>query len=148
LLTISLCRSENNGQCSPENLFNENEDADNLEIKVSDGGGSGDANGKYGVKFTMSQKGVLRTNCLDCLDRTNIAQYVYGLAALGRQLHALGFIESPNVDLQNPLAEDLMRVYEAMGDTLALQYGGSPAHNKVILLNYANFLCFTFKVTW
>ncbi|GMY34839.1 phosphoinositide phosphatase SAC2-like isoform X1 [Fagus crenata] len=122
---------ENNSQCSPENLFNENEDADNLEIKVSDGGGSGDANGKYGVKFTMSQKGVLRTNCLDCLDRTNIAQYVYGLAALGRQLHALGFIESPNVDLQNPLAEDLMRVYEAMGDTLALQYGGSPAHNKI-----------------
>ena len=146
-MTVSFCCSENNGQFYIENL-NEHEDADNLETKVGDGVGSGDVYIKYGVKSTTSQKGVLRTNCLDCLDRTNIAQYMYGLVALGRQLHALGFIESPNVDLKNPLAEDLMKVYEAMGDTLALQYGGSPAHNKVILLNYANFLCFTFKVTW
>uniref|UniRef100_A0A0E0QDF5 SAC domain-containing protein n=1 Tax=Oryza rufipogon TaxID=4529 RepID=A0A0E0QDF5_ORYRU len=36
------------------------------------------------------QTGVLRTNCMDCLDRTNVAQYAYGLAALGRQLHAMG----------------------------------------------------------
>ena len=137
-LTVSFCCSENNGQFYIENL-NEHEDADNLETKVGDGVGSGDVYRKYGVKSTMSQKGVLRTNCLDCLDRTNIAQYMYGLVALGRQLHALGFIESPNVDLKNPLAEDLMKVYEAMGDTLALQYGGSPAHNKVILLNFGVF---------
>ncbi|KAL4625231.1 hypothetical protein ACB092_05G010200 [Castanea dentata] len=114
-----------------ENL-NENEDADNLETKVGDGVGSGDEYRKYGVKSIICQKGVLRTNCLDCLDRTNIAQYMHGLVALGRQLHALGLIESPNVDLEkNSLAEDLMKVYEAMGDTLALQYGGSPAHNKI-----------------
>lgn len=73
---------------------------------------------------------------MDCLDRTNVVQYAYGLAALGRQLHALGFIESPNIDLEDPLAENLMTVYEAMGDTLALQYGGSPAHSKVILLKF------------
>lgn len=136
-MTVSFCCSENNGQFYLENL-NENEDADNLETKVDDGVSSGDVCRKYGVKST-SQKGILRTNCLDCLDRTNIAQYMYGLVALGRQLHALGFIESPNVDLKNPLAEDLMKVYEAMGDTLALQYGGSPAHNKVILLNFGVF---------
>lgn len=81
----------------------------------------------------MFQNGVLRTNCIDCLDRTNVAQYAYGLVALGRQLHALGFIESPIIDLDNPLAEDLMGIYETMGDTLAQQYGGSAAHNKVIL---------------
>lgn len=83
----------------------------------------------------MFQKGVLRTNCIDCLDRTNVAQYAYGLVALGRQLHALGYLDSPNIDLDNPLAEDLMGMYETMGDTLALQYGGSAAHNKVILRN-------------
>ncbi|CDY29331.1 BnaA05g15980D [Brassica napus] len=59
-------------------------------------------------EVTMLQKRVLRTNCIDCLDRTNVAQYAY----------------------DNPLAEDLMGVYETMGDTLALQYGGSAAHNK------------------
>ncbi|KAL4018781.1 hypothetical protein IC575_022403 [Cucumis melo] len=79
----------------------------------------------------MFQNGVLRTNCIDCLDRTNVAQYAYGLVALGRQLHTLGFTESPKIDLDNPLAEDLMRAYENMGDTLALQYGGSAAHNKI-----------------
>ncbi|KAJ0244769.1 SAC domain-containing protein [Hirschfeldia incana] len=80
---------------------------------------------------TMIQNGVLRTNCIDCLDRTNVAQYAYGLVAFGRQLHALGLTESTTIDLDNPLAEDLMGIYETMGDTLALQYGGSAAHNKI-----------------
>lgn len=84
--------------------------------------------------FTRSlktQKGILRTNCIDCLDRTNVAQYAYGLAAFGHQLFALGFIGDPTVDLDNTLANDLMKFYEIMGDTLALQYTGSAAHNKV-----------------
>ncbi|KAK1307665.1 Phosphoinositide phosphatase SAC2 [Acorus calamus] len=83
------------------------------------------------VEPPMLQNGVLRTNCIDCLDRTNVAQYAYGLAALGHQLHALGIIDIPRVDLDAPLADDLMSCYETMGDTLALQYGGSAAHNKI-----------------
>ncbi|KAG6477239.1 hypothetical protein ZIOFF_066491 [Zingiber officinale] len=77
------------------------------------------------------QSGVLRTNCIDCLDRTNVAQYAYGLAALGQQLHALGYIDAPKVDPDSPLADDMMDIYERMGDTLSLQYGGSAAHNKI-----------------
>ena len=84
----------------------------------------------------LLQKGVLRTNCIDCLDRTNVAQFAYGLTALGRQLHALGIIESPKIELHAPLADDLMDFYERMGDTLAIQYGGSAAHNKVYLVLY------------
>lgn len=80
----------------------------------------------------MFQRGVLRTNCIDCLDRTNVAQYAYGLAALGHQLHALGVIDHPKIDLDDPLGDDLMGFYERMGDTLAHQYGGSAVHNKVI----------------
>jgi hypothetical protein len=79
----------------------------------------------------LLQKGVLRTNCIDCLDRTNVAQFAYGLAALGRQLLALGLIESPKIELHAPPADDLMDFYERMGDTLAIQYGGSAAHNKI-----------------
>lgn len=81
----------------------------------------------------MFQQGVLRTNCIDCLDRTNVAQYAYGLAALGHQLHALGLMDTPRIDLDAPLADELMGFYERMGDTLAHQYGGSAAHNKVIM---------------
>ncbi|XP_045792286.1 phosphoinositide phosphatase SAC2-like [Trifolium pratense] len=83
------------------------------------------------VKPKLLQKGVLRTNCIDCLDRTNVAQYAYGLVALGRQLQALGFIESLRIDLDNPLAKEVMTAYESMGDKLAFQYGGSAAHNKI-----------------
>ncbi len=41
------------------------------------------------------QQGVARTNCIDCLDRTNAAQFVIGKRALGHQLHALGVISEP-----------------------------------------------------
>ncbi|KAF0891299.1 hypothetical protein E2562_009474 [Oryza meyeriana var. granulata] len=79
----------------------------------------------------LLQKGVLRTNCIDCLDRTNVAQFAYGLVALGRQLHVLHLNDTPKIELHAPLADDLMDFYERMGDTLAIQYGGSAAHNKI-----------------
>lgn len=107
------------------------EDAQKSERKSW--GGSNITNGNYSVKEPLYQTGVLRTNCIDCLDRTNVAQYAYGLAALGKQLHALGVTDSPKIDLDAPLADDLMGFYERMGDTLAHQYGGSAAHNKVSL---------------
>ncbi|KAK4741049.1 hypothetical protein SAY87_024637 [Trapa incisa] len=77
------------------------------------------------------QSGVLRTNCIDCLDRTNVAQYAYGLAALGRQLHAMGLSDTPKVDPDSSIAAALMDMYQSMGDALAQQYGGSEAHNTV-----------------
>eukprot|EP00891_Asterochloris_glomerata_P001020 jgi/Astpho2/1020/e_gw1.00016.22.1_t len=75
------------------------------------------------------QHGVLRTNCIDCLDRTNVAQFAFGLAALGRQLHALGLAEGPELDARSSLARQLMDLYEVMGNVLARQYGGSEAHS-------------------
>ncbi|CAO2040443.1 unnamed protein product [Urochloa humidicola] len=39
--------------------------------------------------------------------------------------------ESPELGLQAPLAHHLMHFYERMGDTLAVQYSGSAAHNKI-----------------
>ena len=44
------------------------------------------------------QNGVARTNCIDCLDRTNAAQFVIGKRALGYQLHALGVINDTSID--------------------------------------------------
>ncbi|KAK9734420.1 hypothetical protein RND81_04G138500 [Saponaria officinalis] len=90
-----------------------------------------DYDGNTHSKTLRLQSGVLRTNCIDCLDRTNVAQYAYGLVALGRQLHAIGINPTPKIDLDDTYAYNLMGLYEAMGDTLALQYGGSGAHNKI-----------------
>ncbi|XP_057973456.1 phosphatidylinositol-3-phosphatase SAC1 isoform X2 [Malania oleifera] len=86
---------------------------------------------KYGGAAPCFQSGVLRTNCIDCLDRTNVAQYAYGLAALGRQLHAMGLTDMPKVDPDSSIAAALMDMYQSMGDALAQQYGGSAAHNTV-----------------
>lgn len=107
----------------------DNEDGNDLERKPSDGINISDEN--HSAKSPRLQKGVLRTNCIDCLDRTNVAQYAYGLAAIGHQLHSLGIIQHPKIDLDDPVANDLMQFYERMGDTLAHQYGGSAAHNKI-----------------
>lgn len=90
-----------------------------------------DVHKNYLIKTPMFQKGVLRTNCIDCLDRTNVAQCMYGWAALLHQLHALGYIDAPRVNPNGPLEHDLIRIYERMGNSLSWQYGGSPAQNKV-----------------
>ncbi|KAH8505530.1 hypothetical protein H0E87_012672 [Populus deltoides] len=119
-----------NGNLSPQyNSNNDNEDGSNLEEKSN--GGNSVVNGNHSIKCPMLQMGVLRTNCIDCLDRTNVAQYAFGLAALGHQLNAVGVVDNPKIDLDAPLADDLMGFYERMGDTLAHQYGGSAAHNKI-----------------
>ncbi|KAI3932073.1 hypothetical protein MKW92_005683 [Papaver armeniacum] len=94
----------------------------------------GDDNENRLIKQTKLQKGVLRTNCIDCLDRTNVAQYSYGLAALGYQLKALGLISRPKIGQDDLLAVDLMDLYEMMGDILSLQYGGSLSHCKIFWL--------------
>ncbi|KIZ00821.1 hypothetical protein MNEG_7144 [Monoraphidium neglectum] len=36
--------------------------------------------GRATAPVTRLQRGVLRTNCVDCLDRTNVAQFAFGLA--------------------------------------------------------------------
>lgn len=55
-------------------------------------------NGNNDSNDTKLQNGVARTNCIDCLDRTNAAQFVIGKRALGYQLYALGLIGSPSVE--------------------------------------------------
>lgn len=71
------------------------------------------------------QTGVLRSNCIDSLDRTNAAQFVVGTVALGYQLHALGLAESTAVDFEDKVVSVLMDLFQDMGNTLAMQYGGS-----------------------
>ena len=69
------------------------------------------------------QHGVLRTNCIDCLDRTNVAQFAHGLTALGQQLHALGLADTPSIEAQSSAAHELMDMYEDMGNVLSRQVG-------------------------
>ncbi|KAK4256235.1 hypothetical protein QN277_009128 [Acacia crassicarpa] len=105
----------------PNALVNQDRETDNDQQSSKDDG----------VEAPCFQSGVLRTNCIDCLDRTNVAQYAYGLQALGRQLHAMGLSDVSKVDPDSSIAQALMDMYQSMGDALAQQYGGSAAHNTV-----------------
>ncbi|GLT56190.1 hypothetical protein SLA2020_292520 [Shorea laevis] len=124
--------SENIEDGNPSSQLDSNHDNDVSEnLQRNSNGDNNFVNGNCSVRLPMFQRGVLRTNCIDCLDRTNVAQYAYGLAALGHQLQVLGVLDAPKIDLDDPLADELMGFYERMGDTLAHQYGGSAAHNKI-----------------
>lgn len=82
--------------------------------------------------FPMEQKGVLRTNCIDCLDRTNVAQFSAGVEALEQQLVVMGIRSSSKLDSSSNIIRVLIEMYVEIGDHIALQYGGSEAHKKVV----------------
>ncbi|XP_035613612.1 polyphosphoinositide phosphatase [Oncorhynchus keta] len=90
--------------------------------------------GDLGGSLTSSgrvQTGVLRTNCVDCLDRTNTAQFMVGKCALAYQLYALGMIDKPKLQFDTDCVRLFEELYEDHGDTLSLQYGGSQLVHRV-----------------
>jgi hypothetical protein len=79
----------------------------------------------------LLQNGILRTNCIDCLDRTNGGQFALGMQHLTFGLRALGAKDEKAIDPSSKLFLELMEMYGDLGDRLAVQYGGSEAHNKM-----------------
>ncbi|KFM61068.1 Polyphosphoinositide phosphatase, partial [Stegodyphus mimosarum] len=77
------------------------------------------------------QTGIVRVNCVDCLDRTNTAQFALGKAALAVQLYVLGILENPKLEFDTDCVRMLEELYEDHGDTLAMQYGGSQLVHRV-----------------
>ncbi|KAM6954534.1 polyphosphoinositide phosphatase [Aplochiton taeniatus] len=90
----------------------------------------GDVGGQCTSKGRV-QTGVLRTNCVDCLDRTNTAQFMVGKCALAYQLYALGMIDKPKLQFDTDCVRLFEELYEDHGDTLSLQYGGSQLVHRV-----------------
>lgn len=81
---------------------------------------------------TKLQEGVIRTNCIDCLDRTNAAQFIICKEALSLQLTSLGLIpKSTSLDYDSDLINILTEMFHDHGDTIAVQYGGSNLVNTM-----------------
>ena len=78
------------------------------------------------------QNGVIRSNCVDCVDRTNVYQQVIGLAVLVIQLRQMGvkaeFPEKENEEIYGVITDTYIR----MGHELSTQYSGSLAHKQFI----------------
>lgn len=77
------------------------------------------------------QNGVARTNCIDCLDRTNAAQFVIAKKALGYQLQALGIVENADIQYDSDAINLFTHMWHDHGDMIAAQYGGSHLVNTM-----------------
>lgn len=84
------------------------------------------------LESTKIQQGIVRTNCIDCLDRTNAAQFIIGKEALAHQLKSLGFLSNAtDLDYDSDIINILTEMFHDHGDTIAVQYGGSNLVNTM-----------------
>ncbi|OAA56013.1 polyphosphoinositide phosphatase Fig4 [Cordyceps fumosorosea ARSEF 2679] len=110
--------------------FFRNGDDDDDDSDDSNGSDEGVTVAATPVKTSL-QRGVARTNCIDCLDRTNAAQFVIGKRALGHQLHALGILADTAVAYDTDGVNLFTHMWHDHGDTIAVQYGGSQLVNTM-----------------
>ncbi|XP_077651511.1 synaptojanin-1 isoform X5 [Urocitellus parryii] len=78
-----------------------------------------------GSEVQRCQSGTVRTNCLDCLDRTNSVQAFLGLEMLAKQLEALGLAEKPQ--LVTRFQEVFRSMWSVNGDSISKIYAGTGA---------------------
>ncbi|KAF4909983.1 Phosphatidylinositide phosphatase SAC2 [Colletotrichum viniferum] len=93
---------------------------DDLRDKLDNFGSTVEEAGKISTK----QQGVLRTNCMDCLDRTNVCQSSFGKYMLESQLKAEGYDLAAQVDQQTPWFNTL---WADNGDAISKQYASTAA---------------------
>ncbi|KAL5598909.1 hypothetical protein BROUX41_003770 [Berkeleyomyces rouxiae] len=93
---------------------------DILRPQLEEYGSSVQVNGKV----TRQQNGVLRTNCMDCLDRTNVCQSSFAKHVLEAQLKELGYDMSMQLDQQTAWFNTL---WADNGDAVSNQYASTAA---------------------
>ncbi|KAG1141195.1 hypothetical protein G6F37_008309 [Rhizopus arrhizus] len=71
------------------------------------------------------QSGVFRTNCMDCLDRTNVVQSAFGRSMLNLQLMRFGIIEYPDKGIKyyNGFEKIFNNVWANNGDAISRMTG-------------------------
>ncbi|CAN4105438.1 unnamed protein product [Withania somnifera] len=74
------------------------------------------------------QLGVVRTNCIDCLDRTNVTQSMLGRRMLEFQLRRLGIFDAEeSISTHSNFDESFKILWANHGDDISIQYSGTPA---------------------
>ncbi|KAM0830444.1 hypothetical protein ACQ4PT_066203 [Festuca glaucescens] len=76
----------------------------------------------------QEQDGTVRTNCIDCLDRTNVTQSMIGRRFLESQLQRIGVFSANDTITKYPAFDASYKVLWANhGDAISIQYSGTPA---------------------
>ncbi|PNT63698.1 hypothetical protein BRADI_4g20110v3 [Brachypodium distachyon] len=79
-------------------------------------------------KTMEEQTGTVRTNCVDCLDRTNVTQSMVGRKILESQLQRLGVLSANSTISDYPAFDaDYKVLWANHGDAISTQYSGTPA---------------------
>ena len=74
------------------------------------------------------QSSVVRTNCMDCLDRTNVVQSMLGRWAVTQQLVEAGILQPGEAANDDPVFEDLFRnIWADNADVVSKSYSGTGA---------------------
>lgn len=74
------------------------------------------------------QSSVVRTNCMDCLDRTNVVQSMLGRWAVTQQLVEAGILQAGEAANDDPVFEDLFRnIWADNADVVSKSYSGTGA---------------------
>ncbi|XP_077503149.1 phosphatidylinositol-3-phosphatase SAC1 isoform X2 [Amblyomma americanum] len=82
----------------------------------------------YDGSVPCLQTGVFRTNCIDCLDRTNVVQSLLARRSLEQQLQRTGILMPGETIKQHPVFETLYKnVWADNGDFCSIQYAGTGA---------------------
>ncbi|KAG0135304.1 phosphoinositide phosphatase SAC1 [Tuber indicum] len=77
-------------------------------------------------KRVKSQSGVLRTNCMDCLDRTNVVQSFCARNSLDKQLISLG-VTSMSAEEEMKVSAGFNILWADNGDAISKQYASTAA---------------------
>ncbi|ELA41659.1 uncharacterized protein VICG_01292 [Vittaforma corneae ATCC 50505] len=77
-----------------------------------------------------SQKTIIRTNCIDCLDRTNSMQYFIGRDILRLQLEDAGVTGRENIGRYE---EAFKTLFYENGNNLSIQYAGTKAQGSYFI---------------
>ncbi|XP_058214555.1 phosphoinositide phosphatase SAC8 [Rhododendron vialii] len=79
-------------------------------------------------KILLEQKGVIRSNCIDCLDRTNVTQSYLAQKSLNAQLLRLGVLSSEEgISIFSEDFEIFRTLWVEQGDEISLEYSGTHA---------------------
>ncbi|KAF8807270.1 inositol/phosphatidylinositol phosphatase [Phlegmacium glaucopus] len=79
-------------------------------------------------KPRKNQTGVVRTNCMDNLDRTNVVQASLAKRTLNEQLRELGILSADeSIDDYETLSKEFREMWADHADAIAKAYGGSGA---------------------
>ncbi|KAK5986388.1 Phosphatidylinositide phosphatase SAC2 [Trichostrongylus colubriformis] len=77
-------------------------------------------------EIVKTQKGIVRTNCVDCLDRTNVVQGAISQWVCMRQAQRLGLF-GPLCEPPETLVTLLQHMWADNGDAISTQYAGTAA---------------------